>query len=185
MGRSGIRRFFPTGGAGWRRGSGRDKRPDPGVPALVCYLAMAIRAVPNLERALLFASSQLDGYLGRYLRGKLWELGVRRRRSGEEVLQDLAREWEGSCSGLGRSLSLISSSTREASEECRERSLDMSLSMVLQGALERAREYASRVHHPVLLLYAVGVLLPLVISTMVPVISLTGFSGGHLVLVLN
>jgi len=162
----------------------RERSPD-GAPELICYLAMAVRAAPCLERAIRFTASQLGGEIGEFLRRKLSELDLGRKKSGAEVLKEMEEEWEKNCPELGRCLRLISSSTCERSEHSRERSLNMSLSTVLHVAVERGKEYASRIHQQVLLLYTLGVLLPLVVSVMIPVFSTAGFGGVRIIVVFN
>ena len=169
-----------TGGSGWRGasgGEGLEERACSELPALVCYLAMALRAVPNLERALGFAAGQMRGETGKFLRRMMCELELGYRTCGAEVLEEMVGRWGGRCPEVERSLHLIRSSVEEGSLASRERTLSMALSAVLDGAVGRARDYALRVHHSILLVYTLGVLLPLVLVVMVPVISSTGFGG--------
>ncbi|MEM2878535.1 MAG: hypothetical protein QXG10_03190 [Candidatus Hadarchaeales archaeon] len=148
------------------------------VPTFICYLVMAVKAVPNVERALFFAADQLEGSLGDYLRRKLYGATLSYGASTEEVVHEIGEEWHEPCPELRRSLHLILSSVSESSHSSRDRSLSMALSAAIEGSRSRAREFASRVHQPVLLIYTLGVLLPMVLAVMVPVLYMTGASLG-------
>jgi len=154
-----------------RRRSREELKAAGEAPMLVGYLTMVMKIVPNLERATRFASEQLEGQMGRDLRRRISECHLRLHSGADDVLPKFSQRWERSCPELGRSIYLIRSSVNERTRSSRERTLDRSLQLVLQGARERAQEFASGINLPTLLIYSLGVLLPLVFVVILPVLS--------------
>lgn len=146
------------------------------APALVGYLTMALKIVPNLERACVFACEQLGGRMGQELRKKISECHMRLHTSADEMLLKLSQRWEKVCPELSRAIYLIRSSVGEKSG--REMTLDRSLQLVLQGAKQRVREFSSNISLPTLLIYSLGILLPLVFVVILPVLSLIELQLG-------
>ena len=144
----------------------------------VGYLTMAMKITPNLERAMSFAGEQLDGRMGQELKKTLLEGHMRVHSGAEEALSKFSQRWERSCPELKRSVKLIRSSMNERSKTSRGQSLDRALRLILDGALERMRDFASSLHLPTLVIYSMGVLLPLVFVVILPVLSVINVRLG-------
>lgn len=139
---------------------------------------MAMKVTPNLERACVFASEQLGGRLGQDLRKKMSECHMRLYSSAEEALSKFSQRWGRAYPELGRAVYLIRSSVSELRKSSRERTLDRSLQLVLQGARRRVREFSSNISLPTLLIYSLGILLPLVFVVILPVLSVIELQMG-------
>ncbi|MEM3421479.1 MAG: hypothetical protein QW315_04390 [Candidatus Hadarchaeum sp.] len=148
------------------------------VPTLIGYLTMAMKITPNLERACAFASEQLGGKMGQDLRKKMSECHMRRYSSADEALLKFSQCWERACPELGRAIYLIRSSVSELRKSSREMTLDRSLQLVLHGARRRVREFSSKISPPTLLIYSLGILLPLVFVVILPVLSVIELRVG-------
>ncbi|MEW6221899.1 MAG: hypothetical protein AB1476_01060 [Candidatus Hadarchaeota archaeon] len=146
------------------------------TPALVGYITMAMKLNPNLERACGFAAGILSGKMGRELRRKISEGNLRLYSGISDVISNFAKKWDGACPELGRALDLIQSSTNERVQSSRARTLDRAMNLALEGARDRMRKFSSSIHLPVLLLYCMGVLVPLILVGILPVLSVMG--GG-------
>ncbi len=166
------------------RGEREEIRAAGEAPTLVSYLTMAMRITPNLERAASFAGEQLDGRMGRELREKISGGHLRVSSGADEVLSKFAKRWKQVCPELDRSIYLIRSAVDESTEESRTRTLNRALELVLHGARERMRDFASSINLPTLLIYSLGILLPLVFVVILPVLSVINIQVGlpHIVL---
>ncbi len=162
-----------------------DSRAIGESPALVGYLTMAMKIAPNLERAVSFASEQLEGDLGKDLRRKTSEGLIRIHSNADEGLSKFAKRWGKACPELDRSIYLVRSSVDEGAIENRDRTLDRALHLSLQGARNRMRSFASSIYLPTLMIYSLGVLLPLVLVAILPVLSVIDISIGlgHLIFI--
>ncbi|MEM4723603.1 MAG: hypothetical protein QXP01_01160 [Candidatus Hadarchaeum sp.] len=150
------------------------------APTLIGYLTMAMKITPNLERACFFASEQLGGKMSQDLRRKMSEYHMRLYSSADEALLKFSQRWERACPELGRAIYLIRSSVSELRKNSREMTLDRSLQLVLQGARRRVREFSSNISLPTLLIYSLGILLPLVFVVILPVLSVIELQVGLL-----
>lgn len=137
------------------------------------YLTMAMKLNPNLERAIEFTCEQLGGEMGRDLKRRYLES---RLNGGGEVLRGFAEGWRDVCPEIERAVYLIESSVGERDAENRARTLDRALGLVLEGTRERMRKFASSIHLPTLMIYSIGVLVPLVLVALLPTFSMIG--GG-------
>lgn len=153
------------------------------APTLVGYLTMAMKITPNLERALSFASEQLEGQMGEEIRDKISEGHMHLHYSADEALTKFSKRWERTCPELSRSIYLIRSSVDERTKASRVRTLDRALQLTLQRARERTRDFASNINLPTLIIYSLGILLPLVFVVILPVLSVIDvqIGLGHIV----
>ncbi len=155
------------------------------VPRLVSYLVMTLRVNPNLERSVQFTAKRVDGPLGRDLRRELWKACLRIHESVEEALSRFAQHWSGKCKELERSIYLLRSSTSERDRTARLNTLDKALELSLEGTRERMKEFASGLYLPTLVIYSIGVLLPLVLLAVLPALSIINLQIGATELALS
>ena len=148
------------------------------APILVGYLTMAMKIVPNLERADSFAGEQLEGRMGKELKENISERYLHLHSGADEGFSKFAKHWEKACPELDRSIYLIRSSANERTKDSRTRTLNRALQLVLQGTRERMRDFASGIYLPTLLIYSMGVLLPLVFVVILPVLSVINIQVG-------
>lgn len=148
------------------------------APTLVSYVVMAMKVRPNLERATQFAAENLPGALGKGLRRQLWNAGLRVHVSVDEALLKFADFWGKWCDDLKRSIHLIRSSVLERSEGRRLSVLDKALDISLQGMRERMQKFAAGLYLPTIMIYSIGVLLPLVLVAVLPVLSVIGICAS-------
>jgi len=148
------------------------------APMLVGYLTMAMKITPNLERACSFAGEQLEGEMSKEMAEKISEQHMRLHSSADEVLSKFSKRWGSVCPELERSIYLIRSSVNERAKASRVRTLDRSLQIVLQGARDRVRDFASSISLPTLMIYSLGILLPLVFIVILPVLSVIDIRVG-------
>jgi len=144
------------------------------VPQFINYLTMSMKTASNLERATQFAAENIGGSLGQRLRKLLLEVGLRAHASVDEALVKFANRWGRWREDFKRSVYLIRSSVLERSELRRLEVLDKALEVCLQGTREQMERFAAGLHLPTLIIYSIGVLLPLVLVAVLPVLSTVG-----------
>jgi len=146
------------------------------APMLVNYLTMSMKVTPNLERATTFAAENVEGPLGVGLKDALRRMYLRAHAGVGEALSSFAERWGKWCEDLKRSIYLLRSSVSEKAEAARLQTLDRALELSLRGARDRMRDFAAGLHLPTLLIYSMGVLLPLVMVAILPVLSVIDIS---------
>jgi len=146
------------------------------APMLINYLTMSMKVTPNLERATAFAAENVEGPLGIGLKDALRRTYLRTHAGVGEALSSFAERWGKWCEDLKRSIYLLRSSVSERAEAARLQTLDRALELSLHGARDRMRDFGAGLHLPTLLIYSMGVLLPLVLVAILPVLSVINIS---------
>lgn len=142
------------------------------APELISYMAMSIRLSPSLTRAITFAAKNMDDPISSGLKRILWNVYTRKHHSVEESFNATATEWGKWNGDLKRALFAIRSSSLETTEEGLERSLDKATDIVISGTKKKMEEFASSLSTPTTILFALGILLPMILGAMLPMISL-------------
>ena len=148
------------------------------APEAVNYMAMALRLSPSLDRAVAFAAENAEEPLGTQLRRVLWSVLMRRPSGIEDAFLAFAREWAAGDEDLKQALFTLRASSLERSDEARERALEKAREIAFAGTQRRMRDYAASLRGPTTALFALGVLLPMIIGAMLPLLSLGGLGGG-------
>ncbi|MGC8656258.1 MAG: type II secretion system F family protein [Thermoplasmata archaeon] len=149
------------------------------APELVNFLAMSMALVPSLDRAISFAAENIDEPLSSRMKKILWDVYSRTYSSIEESFISFAFETGRWSDDLKRSLYTIRMSTLESTQEGVLRNLEKAKDIVLIGTKRRIEEFAASLSTPTTMLFALGVLLPMIIGSMLPMITLFG-SGSNL-----
>ncbi|MFB6114042.1 MAG: hypothetical protein ABEJ58_08075 [Halodesulfurarchaeum sp.] len=138
------------------------------APALIAYSILALQLRPSMEAAADFASEHVGGRLGR-------SLGTYRlvEPTGRSAYEAFARSWGKYAPFLDRSVSLLGTAVDSASRD-REEILERALDTALSGAQERVSTFATDIRGPAMGIYAFGVMLPLSLVGMMPVVATTG-----------
>lgn len=134
----------------------------------ILYMIIYMRASPNLEGAIRFASQYLEGPLAWDLRKLLWDLEVGKYASADFALIDYINKWKDKNREFSEALNLLRGSLVEESR--REIVYEETINVILNGTRERARHYAADLRMPMMLIYAMGVLLPVMGLVLFPVI---------------
>ncbi len=145
-----------------------------GVPRLISYLTASLKINPNLEKAAIFSANRTEESLGENFRSELWKACIGAHNNVREALTSFGRKWKGESEELKRSIDLIKSSVSEKNRDTREQVLDQALSTSFEGVRKRMESFATGLQLPTILIYGLGVLLPLVLLAVLPVLSSTG-----------
>ncbi len=134
----------------------------------ILYMIIYMRQSPNLEGAIKFASENLEGPLAWDLRKLLWDIEVGKYASANLALIDYINKWKTKNKEFAEALNLLRNSVVEQSR--REMVYEETINVILNGTRERARHYAASLRMPMTLIYALGVLLPVMGLVLFPIV---------------
>ncbi len=134
----------------------------------ILYMIIYMRSSPNLEGAIKFAAQNLSGPLAWDLRKLLWDIETGMYSSADSALVDYIARWKNKNREFSESLAMLRNSAVDPVR--REMIYEETLNKILSGTKERAKHYASDLRMPMTLIYAMGVLLPVMGLILFPVI---------------
>ncbi len=144
----------------------------------ISYLVAALKINPNLEQAANFTVGAQGKSLIENFRDELWKTCMGIHNNVGEALTKFSLRWEDKSEELKRSIDLIKSSFSERKESTRKRMLDRSLDTTFEGIRRRMEEYSDEIQLPTIVIYGIGVLLPLILIAVLPVLSSSGIRMG-------
>jgi hypothetical protein len=134
----------------------------------ILYMVIYMRSSPNLEGAVRFASQYLEGPLAWDLRKLLWDIETGKYASADYALIDYINRWKDKNKEFSEALNLLRGSVVE--EARREMVYEETINVILNGTRDRARHYAADLRMPMTLIYAMGILLPVMGLVLFPVV---------------
>lgn len=152
----------------------RRRRAIGRAPDLLSFVILQLGFTPSLECAIDFATDAIDGRLSRSLAAHR-AAAV----SGTRAIDGFASDWASLDPSLRRAGTLLSVAM-DLPADRREETLADALDAVLEGARERVVEFSSSIRGPAMGIYAFGVMLPLALVGLLPVLASSG--GGVAVL---
>ncbi len=150
------------------------------TPAVIGAMSMSMNRAPSLERAVEMGTRSGEGGLQKAIASVAWNAltgeaadlrrGLSAWTSGLDKMND----------GLRRALHLIMAA-EESEVEGRERLLDRANSLALEGLKEVCERYIGSLSFPVMLVFAFGVLAPVMLFSLIPLLGMeNGLVGGEL-----
>jgi len=149
-------------------------------PEAVCYMVMSLNLVPSLERAVVFASENSEEPLATALRRVIWDVYSREFVTVEDSFVSFANGWTGENEELKMSLYALRGAVSERTPEGRARVLEKATDMALTGTRRRIEEFAAGLSGPATILFALGILLPLVVGSMLPLMAVGSLDVGSI-----
>lgn len=154
----------------------------------VLYMVVYLRQSPNLEGAIRFAALNLEGPISNDLKQVLWDVEVGKYSSVDESLEEYTRRWKNYNDDYLESLNMIKVAINESNTHRRENLLQDAIDNILGGTKEKMKHYAQNLETPVMIINAMGAMLPVLGMIMLPLIS--AFLGGvisplHLIIIFN
>ncbi len=144
------------------------------IPEILSYLVMYLKLVPNLENSVKFAASESTTSLSYDLRKMLWDMEIRVYHGIDDALTNFATSWGKWSEYFKRALHLIRSSVQEKNETSRIITLNRALDVALDGTREMMNKFANSLHQPTMIIYSIGVMIPLALVAMLPAAGLVG-----------
>ena len=137
----------------------------------ILYLVVYMKHTSNLERAVAFASQNLQPPLSLDLRKIFWDVETGRFSTIKESLDNYLKTWEKNSIEFVESFHLIESSLYEPSEARRVQILEKALQVILDGVYESMLVYSRQIRSPLTNLYMLGVVLPTLGLALLPLAS--------------
>ncbi len=146
------------------------------VPEIIGYMIMSMKLVPNLEKAIEFASKTGTGKLAEEFKQIIWNMQLGVKGTIYEALDYLAYRWGKYSEEFKQALMRIRASLLESDQAVRIELLDKTMDEVLTAIKNKMESYAKNLTQKTVILFYVGVLLPLILVIILPVGS--AFSGS-------
>ncbi len=139
------------------------------VPELIGYIVMSMKLSPNLEKAAEFAAEHGRGKIAQDFKKLLWnvELGIYNTLS--EGLDEIAYAWGKFSSEFKRALMRVRASVLEDTEAKRDLILNKTMEDLLAEIREKMENYARELKQPSIVLFYIGVLLPIILIIILPI----------------
>ncbi len=144
-------------------------------PESVNLMIMSLRHEPSLSKAIRFASRR-ENACSKELRGCIWSVVMGAQGSFEDSLHALGRRWSRYSGELKDSLNAMVIASCESTEDGKRRALDRANGAMVSGAKRRIEEYALSLSAPSMIMFGVGILLPLMVGSFLPMLSWDFFS---------
>jgi len=151
------------------------------APSVIGAMAMSMIVSPSIERAVLFASRSSRNPLGKRLAKASWEVLTRSQQDVESALADLASSLGQYNHALRQSLHLFTASSHEPSKEGMEQLMEKAHEISVQGLKDAADRYVAGLSTPVMVIFALGILLPIMLLSIVPLFAMTSPIPGDAV----
>ena len=139
------------------------------IPENVGYMIMSMKLVPNLEKAVEFTAYHGRGKVAEDLKKIIWDVQLGIYTSLSEALDNLAYRWARFSTEFKQALMMIRASVLEATEAKRYALLDKTMETVLNSIREKMEGYARKLSQPSIVLFYLGVLLPLILIIVLPI----------------
>ena len=141
-------------------------------------MIMSLGHEPSLSRAILFASRD-DNSFSDELRRCVWSVVMGTCASFEESLHALGSRWARFSGELKAALNAMVTASCESTEDGKRRALDRANNAMITGAKRRIEEYALSLSTPSMVMFGLGILLPLMVGSFLPMLSwnLWSFEG--------
>lgn len=137
----------------------------------VLYMVIYMRTSPNIEGALKFAAENLTGPLSWDIKKLLWDIEVGVYPSLNMALEYYLAKWKDKNEEFVEALQMLRAATGETKER-RLSLLDEAINVMLNGTRDKMRHYAQRLRMPVMLVYTMGIMLPVIGLVMFPIVAL-------------
>lgn len=158
------------------------------MPLAITYIVIYMRTSPTLEGAVKFATKHLSGALARDLKKMVWDLENKIYLNMDDALKKYAEKWRDTNKNFSIAIDIIRSSQQIGNEKERLRVLDEAARVILKGNLGTMKEFSRSLRMPVMVLYMLCIVLPvmgLVIAPILTTLMAQGLNVNVLILVYN
>jgi len=133
-------------------------------------MIMSIRHEPSLSNAIRFACRK-KGEFTDELKVCVWGVIMGSYSSFEEAVLSLGNRWARHSEELKASLNSMITATRESTEDGKRRALDRANNALISGARRRIEQYALSLSTPSMIMFGLGIILPLMVGSFLPMLS--------------
>lgn len=155
------------------------------MPQVIHHLSLSMRLNPSLDTAVRYASKSAEEPMASELQKVLWDVYMREHASVEDAFLSFAHDWGDWDDNFKRSLYMVRSAELENDEEALNRVLDKANDIIIEGTTSKLEAFAAALNIPSLVLFAIGIMLPLLIAILLPILGIGDEYTGHLVVGTN
>ncbi|MFH7859822.1 MAG: hypothetical protein QXR03_02365 [Candidatus Aenigmatarchaeota archaeon] len=146
-------------------------------PQIITQIATSLRQNPNLENAVAFVAKYGEGQIAKDFKKILQEVYTGKSESLFQNVPKIADKYGKWFEGFQRAIYLILSSFHERGMKRKRETLNKAVEVVLTDFIDKMKEYTSSLHIPTLFLFGFGIIMPLILVSVFPLIS---FFGGEM-----
>ena len=139
-------------------------------------MIMSLRHEQSVPVAMALAADRPSEFATELRRG-LWSVIMGVHSSFEDALFAIGDRWAARSSELKSAVHAVITSSCEATEEGRRRALERANRALVSGARKRIEEYVLALSLPAMILFSIGVLLPLMVGSFLPMLSWSMWTG--------
>ena len=142
-------------------------------------MIMSMRHERSIPAAMALAADRPSEF-AQELRIGLWSVIVGVHSSFEDALCAIGDRWAAHSGELKSAIHAVITSSCEATEEGRRRALERANGALVSGARRRIEDYVLALSLPAMILFSIGILLPLMVGSFLPMLSWSVWSGEGL-----
>lgn len=139
-------------------------------------MIMSLRHEQSVPDAMVLAGERPSEF-GAELRRALWSVIVGVHSSFEDALCAIGDRWASHSGELKSAVHAVITASCEATEEGRRRALERANRALVSGARRRIEDYVLALSLPAMILFAIGILLPLMVGSFLPMLSWSVWSA--------
>lgn len=137
----------------------------------ILYMVIYMRNNPSIEGGVKFAADNLSGPLSWDLKKLMWDVEVGVYENVDVALLSYLAKWKEKNQEFVEAMHTLRNSASEVDAR-RAVMYDEAVSVILNGTRERMKHYAQGLRMPVMLIHAMGILLPIIGLVMFPIVVL-------------
>ncbi|MEM2979405.1 MAG: hypothetical protein QW083_03150 [Methanomassiliicoccales archaeon] len=138
------------------------------APSVVACISMSMRFRPSIEQAVQYTATQIHSPLSEKLSQSIWSVFTRKKRNIILCLEDIASSFSDLNNGIQHAFHLIVASSYESTREGLNRLLDKANSLVINNVRDRVENFVATLAMPTMVLFALGIILPIMILSFFP-----------------
>jgi hypothetical protein len=149
-------------------------------PRMIASITMSMHSRPNLERAVVFATQRGGGLLSLKFRELIWSVLTRREGDMVSAMLSFNSRLSDSNDGLRQAMHLVISANFERTKDGLERLLDKANQIILESLREAVDRYVSSLTVPTMILFSIGIIMPVMLFALLPLLSMGSMTTSSL-----
>lgn len=137
----------------------------------VLYMVIYMRSSPNLEGAIRFVAQNLEGAVSKDFNRMLWAVNTGQYTNVSNALEDYEDKWLPYNKDFVETLNILKAALRESSAERRNELFAEAIENLLDSTQQKMKEYSRGLKMPVMAIQGLGILLPVLVMILFPLIS--------------
>jgi len=149
------------------------------APEIITVLGTSLELNPNLERAVRLVSETCGGRISNEFK-KAYKDSILKGVPLKDSFKKIINEWGSYSEGFRQGTHLINTSLLE--RESRERTIDNGMNAFFNGLINDLRKFLAKTKTHTLVLFSFGTIIPLIVISMLPIVSLLNIETNPLMI---